>query len=338
MVLVLTADEVASLIDRRQVLAAVERAHADLTNGLVVMPVPQTIQLGDVAVLPMIAAMLSSKTAVVKLLVDMVKDGQRFQQSTIVVCSTETGACEAIVDGHIVTAVRTAAASAVATMHLARPGSSVLGLIGAGNLAYEHLLAIREVMDVEEVLVWSRSEATTQRLIDRAAHLETPIRVLAHPELVTRRSDVLCTLTPSRDPLVAGAWFSPGLHVNAVGAPPRLDHREIDSEGMRRARVVVDSLPTSLAKSGDAALAIADGAITEEDVSVELGDVIVGKARGRETDDDITLFNSVGLALQDAAAVRTLIGRGSLAAETGRTSAAGSSSGAEAAGASGRAD
>ena len=112
---------------------------------------------------------------------------------------------------------------------------------------------------------------------------------------------MVCTLTPSRDPVVQGAWFRPGQHINAVGAPPRADHREIDSAGMARARVFLDSRATAMHESGDVLLALAEGAITTADVGPEIGDVITGTAPGRTSPDEITLYNSVGIAMQDVA-------------------------------------
>ncbi|MEU6511894.1 hypothetical protein [Streptomyces sp. NPDC046942] len=114
-------------------------------------------------------------------------------------------------------------------------------------------------------------------------------------------ADILCTLTPARDPVVSGRWFRPGLHVNAVGAPPRPDHREIDAAGMARAAVVVDSTATQLAKSGEALLSIEEGATLPQTFGRELGAVLAGTAPGRQLPDDITLFNSVGIALEDLA-------------------------------------
>jgi alanine dehydrogenase len=124
----------------------------------------------------------------------------------------------------------------------------------------------------------------------------------------------VCTLTPAREPVVLGSWLRPGQHVNAVGAPPRPDHREVDGEAMRRARVVVDSHPNVMAKSGGVLLAIAEREITEDDVRTELGEVIVGAQVGRSSADDITLFESVGVGLQDLATAELVIAR---AGETG---------------------
>lgn len=223
--------------------------------------------------------------------------------------SADTGECDALLDGRAITAIRTAAASAVATAHLARTNSTVLGLVGAGTLAVEHTRAIARVRGIEKVLVWSRSTATLENYRRAVDDLGLAVEHADSPREVTIGADVLCTLTPSRDPIVRGEWFHPGLHINAVGAPPRPDHREIDSAGMAFADLFVDSTSTTLAKSGDALLAIADGSITEEDVAVELGDVVTGAAPGRVSPEQVTLFDSVGIGLQDLVTARTLIAR-----------------------------
>lgn len=316
MTLILSHSDVAGLVDRAEVFAAVERAHADLAAGTAYAPAPPAMTLqspghaAGAAFIPMVAGAHSAGAAAVKMLVDLPRNAARglpVQRSAVLVTSADTGECEALLDGRLITAVRTAAASAVATKHLARPGRRVLGLVGAGTLAVEHVRAIARVSDVETVLVWSRSETTIEEFRSRTEDLDVSIKPMTSPEAVTRSSDVLCTLTPSRDPIVLGAWFGEGLHVNAVGAPPRADHREIDGEGMRRARVVVDSVATTMTKSGETLLALAEGAITADDVAVELGDVIAGRAVARTSDRDITLYNSVGIGLQDLAAARILI-------------------------------
>jgi ornithine cyclodeaminase/alanine dehydrogenase len=231
------------------------------------------------------------------------------QRSTIVVTSSRTGECVALLDGRAITAVRTAAVSAVATDHLARRSASVLGLVGAGNLAIEHAHAIAAVRDIEKIVVWTRSAATLEAFRAATEGLGISIQPAASAEAVVSEADIVCTLTPSRDAVVFGSWLRAGQHVNAVGAPPRPDHREVDSDAMKRARIVVDSHSTAMAKSGGVLLAIAEGAITEDDARTELGHVIVGAREGRSSDDDITLFESVGMGLQDLAAAQLVIAR-----------------------------
>lgn len=136
-----------------------------------------------------------------------------------------------------------------------------------------------------------------------------PVHAVDTPRDVVEAADVVCTLTPSRTPIVKGDWFRPGQHINAVGAPPRPDHREIDSDGMARATIVVDDYEISIQKSGDSVLALADGVIENADLRNELGQVITGTATGRTRPEQITLYNSVGVAIQDLAIARLLINR-----------------------------
>ncbi|GGF92157.1 ornithine cyclodeaminase [Rhodococcoides trifolii] len=309
MVLVLGHDDIVGLLDRDEVRRAVEQALADLATGDAVNPAPVAMPVqGNGTVLPMAAA--HGDLAIVKVLSDLPANrsaGLPVQRSTMVVTSTKTGEAVAVLDGRAITKVRTAATSAVATDHLARRDAVTLGLVGAGNLAVEHTFAIAAVRPLERVVVWSRSESTVEKYRAATQSLGLIVEVAPTIEYAVKAADVLCTLTPSRDPLVQGAWFEPGLHVNAVGAPPRPDHREIDGEGMARSRVVVDSRATSLAKSGDLLLAVAEGRIDSGAADLELGAVIAGSVVGRRSDRDITLFDSVGLGLQDLAAATLVL-------------------------------
>lgn len=307
MTLILTRSDVLAMISVPEVTAAVRAAHADLARGTAVAPAPPVMRLpgSESTFLAMAAASGSAGLAAVKLLADMPgnrDNGLPAQRSTILVVSAADGSCEALIDGAAVTRVRTAAASAVATAELARPDSRVLGLIGAGALALAHVEALRPVRDFERVLVWSRTEATARAFAER-----TGAQVVSSAEQVVRAADVLCTLTPAKAPVVHGAWFPPGLHVNAVGAPPRPDHREIDTEGIRRARVVVDSRLTALRESGDVLIPLVEGAIDTAHVGDEIGEIVVGVKPGRTSAEQVTLYNSLGLGLQDLAAARLLV-------------------------------
>jgi alanine dehydrogenase len=308
-VLILTHSDIAGLLDPDEVRKAVESAHAGLARHEWQNPAPRSMRLPcDGSAIPMTAA--GGDMVSLKMLCDLPGNRSRnlpVQRSTIVVTSGTTGECVALLDGRAITAIRTAAASAVATDHLARRSASVLGLIGAGNLAIEHARAIAAVRDVETIVVWTRSDATLKRFRAATEQLGIPIESAASAEPVLATADIVCTLTPALEPVVRGAWLNPGQHVNAAGAPPRPDHREVDSKAMARSRVVVDSHSTAMVKSGSVLLAIAEGAITEDDVRIELGHVIVGASAGRTCDEDITLFASVGVGLQDLATAQLVI-------------------------------
>ncbi|NKQ52351.1 ornithine cyclodeaminase family protein [Amycolatopsis sp. K13G38] len=305
-------DALGGLVDLGDLIDAVRTAHSDLALGRAEQPVPAIsgTDAGTI-VLPMVATSHRLGLTVVKVLTDA--PGNRegdgpVQQSTVVVLDSRTGARLAVMNGGTCTRMRTAAASGVATDALARHDSRVLGLVGAGPLAVEHAAAVRRVRPIDTVVVWSRSASRVTAFRDALRQRERAdgvpaLEVIAAPgpRQVVEAADVLCTLTPSRSPVVEGAWFRPGQHVNAVGAPPRPDHREIDSHGMARASVFVDSADIQLQKSGEVLLSLKDGATTEDDFRCELGAVLAGLVPGRAGLEQITLFNSVGIALQDLA-------------------------------------
>lgn len=311
MTLILAHSDIAALLDRDEVRKAIEIAFTGLATGDFHNPAPHALGLpAEGAAIPMTSA--TPDRAAVKLLCDLPANhryGRPTQRSTIMVNSTITGECVAILDGRAITAVRTAAASAVATDHLAPQSARVLGLVGAGNLAIEHAHAVASVRDIDTIVVWSRNAATVKAFQAATEELDVAVEHASSPEAVVATADIVCTLTPSRQPIVHGDWFREGQHINAVGAPPRPDHREIDATGMRRANVIVDSHPTVMAKSGAILLAIAEGAITEDDVRTELGQVIAQLASGRNNDEQITLFESVGIGLQDLVTSDLVIAR-----------------------------
>jgi len=306
--LILSRSDIAGLVSMSDVIAAVETAQGDVARGTASQPSPTAMSLASSSAKFLTMPSLADRQglASVKLLADIPGNKERelpVQRSVLILVSQATGACAAIIHGQIPTRLRTAAASAVATQHLARPDCRILGLIGAGDLAVEHVNALLQVRQIDRVLVWSRNPATVCRFTAQVKLNFPGLAVVsaASPREVVEGSDIVCTVTPSREPIVEGAWFKPGLHVNAVGAPPRGDHREIDSAGLAKARVFLDSLGTAMHESGDILLALADGAITEGHVGTELGQVIAGTVPGRISREDVTLYNSVGIGIQDLA-------------------------------------
>lgn len=312
MTVVLGASDIAAVIGAVDVVEAVESIHADLGSGAMQQPPPVALTGSDDAIfLPMAVRSDRLGLVAVKLMADIPANGERglpTQRSTILVSSAVTGECVAILDGMAITRRRTAAASVVATRHLARSDSQTLGIIGAGNLAIEHARAFAASRPFDRIVLWSRSPLTIDRFL-REVGEDLPGRCLvaSGPQEVVEKSDVLCTLTPSVDPIVHGAWLHPGQHVNAVGARPRPTHRELDGEAMARATVFVDSRATALAKSGDLLEAVADGSLHAGIHYAELGEVIAGVAPGRSSAEEITVFDSVGLGAQDLAVAARVI-------------------------------
>jgi ornithine cyclodeaminase/alanine dehydrogenase-like protein (mu-crystallin family) len=186
-------------------------------------------------------------------------------------------------DGRLITEMRTAAVSAVATRLLARPEASVLGILGSGVQARSHLAALRLVRTLREVRVWSPRNAA-------AFAKEFGIRATASAEEAVRGADVVVVATTSQTPVLSGAWLAPGTHINAVGAP-RPTWRELDDDVLRKARLYVEQREAATRESGDV---IAAGKIF-----AEIGEVVAGSKPGRQSADEITLYKSVGVAVQD---------------------------------------
>jgi ornithine cyclodeaminase/alanine dehydrogenase-like protein (mu-crystallin family) len=195
----------------------------------------------------------------------------------------ETGEPLATMDGRLITEMRTAAGSAVATRLLARPDTSVLGILGSGVQARSHLEAMRLVRPFREVRVWSPRNAN-------AFAKQFGIRAMASAEEAVRGADVVVVATTSQTPVLSGAWLAPGTHVNAVGAA-RPTWRELDDDALRKAKLYVESREAATKESGDV---IASGKIF-----AEIGEVVMGQKPGRQSPDEITLYKSVGVAVQD---------------------------------------
>lgn len=310
-VLLITRSVASQLLDYREVIEAVESAHAALALGHAAQAARDNLEVpdSDVLLVPMLAASAPHRAAGLKLLADAPgnpADGAPRQQSVILLIDAQ-GRCEAILDGAAITLYRTAAASAVATKHLAREDATTLGIIGAGAQAWAHLNAICHVRRIDHVVIWSRRPEAANALAARAEALGATASTAAEARRVVELSDIVCTLTPAIDPLIDGEWLHPGMHLNVVGSPPRREHREVDTGVLRRSRIVVDDRSVALAESGAIRAAIEDGSIDAETLDADLGAVITGLRPGRATSEQITLYNSVGVGIQDIVTARFVV-------------------------------
>lgn len=311
MTLILTASDLETLADMPATITAVEQAFAAIAKGDAYQPAPTSLHLPSTEGRYILMSGLADAQGLVgsKLLSDIpanVDAGLPGQRSSIVLADQHTGETLALLDGRVPTRVRTAAASAVASRHLARPNSRTLGLIGAGALAVAHVEAMLNVLPIDTVIVWSRSRTTVEAFRAKIGMYPVEVVAAASVQEAVEGADVLCTLTPSVDPLVRGEWFLQGVHVNAVGARPRPTHREIDSEGIARSSLFVDSIETAVEKSGDLLMAVSEGGVSLDHVRGELGEIIVGRIPGRRSETEITLFDSVGIGMLDVAIGRLL--------------------------------
>src|SRR5260221_676873 len=226
-------------------------------------------------------------------------------QGVVMLFNTETGAPDAIIDAREITAIRTAAATAVATDVLARGDVKTLAFFGYGEQAETHFEALRRVRKFERLLVWGRDAKKASAFA--AAHTSgaLPAEAAASAEEAASRADVICTLTAAIDPVFFGRWLKPGMHVNAVGSGTARE-AELDIEAVKRARMFADNKESVLGQCGEFLRAKAAGAIDDAHVLGSVGDVIIGKIPGRSSPQEITLFKSLGMAVEDVVSAEVL--------------------------------
>src|SRR6266496_2389850 len=284
--LFLEEDEVRKLLRMEDLIPAMAEALRDLSAGAVLQPLrtvlPVSEHEGFLGVMPACGRALGAKLVAFY----PTNQGIPTHHALILLFRPETGEPIAVMDGRLITEMRTAAVSAVATQLLARPEASVLAILGSGVQARSHLEALRLVRGFGEVRVWSprNAEGFAERFGIRAA---------ASAEEAVRGADVVVVATTSRTPVLFGEWLSPGTHVNAVGAV-RPDWRELDDETVGRARLYVESREAASWEAGDV--------IAASEVFAEIGEVVAGTRPGRQSAEEVTLFKSVGVAVEDVVA------------------------------------
>ncbi|MGA2004519.1 MAG: ornithine cyclodeaminase family protein [Terriglobales bacterium] len=272
---------------------AMERALVEFSAGRVQQPVRTVLEFGTtkslfglmpsyVPALPALGAKLVTVCA------ENAARGLDTHQAIIVMLNPETGVAEAILDGRYITEVRTAATSAVSARHLARKDAKVLGILGSGVQARSHFEALKLVREFWEVRAWSPN---TDRL--RQFSAETGARAMKDAEAVVREADVVITATASPTPVVQNEWVAEGTHVIAVGSC-RPNQRELDPALVARSRLIVDSRAAALKEAGDVMMGIAEGRWTADHIAAELGELPI-----RQNDREITVFKSLGLAVED---------------------------------------
>jgi ornithine cyclodeaminase len=223
-------------------------------------------------------------------------------QGAVMLFELEHGRPLAIVDASAITAIRTAAASGVATRLLAREGADRLTILGSGVQAGSHLDAMRVVRPIAAAVVYSRSEDHARAFAaEHSDRCDIRIDVALSAREAVDGADVICTTTSAREPVLYGEWLSPGAHINAVGAcfPAA---RELDTGAVVRSRLFVDCRESALNEAGDFLIPKAEGAIDDDHIVGEIGELVSGRIKGRSAPDQITLFKSLGVAVEDLAA------------------------------------
>lgn len=242
--------------------------------------------------------------------------GKDAHQGAVMLFSQESGELIALMNASEITAIRTAAVSAVATRALAREDAQQLGIIGAGVQARTHLVALDAVRSIKLARVACRNIEHTQELVrEMQARVSFPIEAVKTNEQAVRGADLIVTATSSQEPVINKDWISPGAHVNAIGTHSP-NSREIDSATMAAARIFVDRRESALNESGDYLLAAKEGLINADSIAGEIGELLIGTKPGRNSVNEITLFKSLGLAIEDVACAEYLYQR-ALSANSG---------------------
>jgi alanine dehydrogenase len=307
MVLFLSKSQVTSLLSMRESIDAVEEAFREFAFGTATMPtrVGLTLpeKLGWLGVMPAYLEHAGSLTTKIVTVYqnNATRHGIPNVLAAIILNDVETGRVEAIMEGSEITAMRTGAVSGVATKYLARKDANILGIFGAGVQARKQFQAVREVRKIRSVSVYdTRKEMARDFIAEAEAQSDVKVSVANTPEEVVREADIVVTATTSATPVFNGRHTKPGTHINAIGAfTPST--REVDSETISTSKVVVDSLDAVLAEAGDIIIPLKEGVIQRENVWAELGEIVTGKKTGRTSQEEKTLFKSVGLGTQDAA-------------------------------------
>lgn len=314
MPVLLTEPDVRGLLPLDDLVSAMERALSAFSSRQVTQPVRTALQVGTrqnfFGVMP---AYLSSPSALgIKLVTVFHENAARdlpTHLATILLLNPETGALEVIMDGRYITEVRTAAVSAVAAKRLAREDAGVLAVLGSGVQARSHVELLTRACTFREIRAWSPTPEHLHQFISGAVALSTvPVYGAANAEQAVRGADVIALVTSSTTPVIQNAWVSPGALVISVGAC-RPDAREMDPSLVARARLFVDSRAAALVEAGDIVQGIREGRWSESHIAGELGEVILGRLPGRITADDIVIFKSLGLAVEDVAAAQLVLTR-----------------------------
>jgi ornithine cyclodeaminase/alanine dehydrogenase-like protein (mu-crystallin family) len=221
-------------------------------------------------------------------------------QALVLVLDSETGQPKAILDGTYLTALRTGAASGVATDLLARENASAASIIGAGVQGRTQLQAIAAVRRLEKIWIYDRRPSRARNLVEIGETLFPEIIMAQTPSQAVREADIICTATTSDSPVFSDGDLRPGVHINGVGSyTPQM--QEIPAETVLRSKIIVDSLSACLEEAGDLIVPLKAGLLTQEHIWGEIGHVASGKITGRSSAEEVTFFKSVGLAVQDAA-------------------------------------
>jgi alanine dehydrogenase len=310
----LDAAAISAALPAAECIAAMRDVLCALDSGAAVQPVRTVLRMpGGGALYTMPAFTHEPRALVVKLITIFAHNEASSlptHQGLVVVFDPDTGRPAMLLDAARVTAIRTAAVSAAATDALARADATVLAILGTGVQARSHVETMHLVRPLTRIVIWGRSHERALALAADLRHtVPLEIDVAAAAADAVAQADIICTTTAAREPVLSGEWLRPGAHINAIGSSTP-DARELDTAAVARARVFVDSIEAARLEAGDLLIPLRGARHTGEGVTAdwtELGAVLNGRLPGRESAAQVTLFKSVGLAVEDAAAAAIIM-------------------------------
>jgi alanine dehydrogenase len=315
----LTEQHVTALLPLNDLVAAMEAALARFSAGEVLQPVRSVLMVGpQKAYFGLMPAYVAEPPQLGAKLVTVfggnAAKGLPSHLATILLLDPDTGSLIALMDGRYITEARTAAVSAVSARHLAAANASSLAIIGSGVQARSHLEALALVRPLRDVRVWSPQARSRERFVsEMQGHAAGALRATGSAEEAVRGAEMIVLVTSSPEPVIDDAWVAPGAHVISVGAC-RPDQREMAPALVARSRLVVDSRAAALIESGDIVQGIREGRFSDAHVAGELGEIVLGRVPGRRSPEEVTVFKSLGMAVEDVVAADLVYRR---AIETG---------------------
>jgi len=315
MPLLLDERDVRSVLTMPDLIGSMRAALADYSGGRAQQPLRTVLELGDKrSFFGIMPASLTDPRAVGTKLVTVFpsnhEKGLPSHLATIVLLDPDTGELLALIDGRYITEARTAAVSAVSADLLALPDAATLAILGSGVQAHSHLEALACVRRLADVRVWSPTESHRAAFVREVARDGLRIRAAASARDAVDGADLIVVATASTTPVLESAWVPDGAHICAIGAC-RPTHRELQAALVARSRVFVDSTVGALAEAGDIVMAIQEGAIGPQHIAGELGALVSGTVAGRQVRGQVTLFKSLGMAVEDVAAAHLAYTRAS---------------------------
>jgi len=297
-------EKIASLLPMSECISVMEKMFRSLAAGECLQPLRNIMRLPDgsgvLGMMPGHAAKLDVMgIKVITVFHTNNESGLPSHQGIVILFDAKNGQPLMLFDALEITAIRTAAASAVATKLLSRDNSSILPIIGSGEQAKRHIEAMLVVRNIKQINICGRSEKNAKHLVNElSAEYNIPVHMKKNVQQAVEHADIICTVTASKEPVVLGDWIAAGTHINAVGSSTPFS-RELNTTAIVKSKLFTDRYESLFNEAGDFLIPKKEGAITEEHVKAEIGEVLSGTKKGRENDEEITVFKSLGIAAED---------------------------------------